>query len=92
MDTEFLPLQDALAGEYSSERELGRGGRDPACGVTLSRGFAAAVPPGRTDPVLALKAGCQGDLTIDDALAAYLRVGRFTPPCDTSPCGHGAGR
>ena len=26
MDTEFLPLQDALAGEYSFERELGRGG------------------------------------------------------------------
>ena len=26
METEFLPLQDALAGEYSFERELGRGG------------------------------------------------------------------
>ena len=26
MDTEFLALQDALAGEYSFERELGRGG------------------------------------------------------------------
>jgi len=26
VDTEFLPLQDALAGEYSFERELGRGG------------------------------------------------------------------
>jgi len=26
MDGEFLPLQDALAGEYSFERELGRGG------------------------------------------------------------------
>ena len=48
MDTEFLPLQDALAGEYSFERELGRGGMDVvylAREVQLDRPVAIKVLP-----------------------------------------------
>ena len=48
MDTEFLPLQDALAGEYSFERELGRGGMGVvylARDVQLDRSVAIKVLP-----------------------------------------------
>jgi serine/threonine-protein kinase len=48
MDTEFLPLQDALAGEYSFERELGRGGMGVvylARDVQLDRPVAIKVLP-----------------------------------------------
>jgi predicted Ser/Thr protein kinase len=48
MDTGFLPLQDALAGEYSFERELGRGGMGVvylARDVQLDRPVAIKVLP-----------------------------------------------
>ena len=44
MDTEFLALQDALAGEYSFERELGRGGM----GVVYLRGTSSSIGRSRS--------------------------------------------
>ena len=66
MDTEFLPLQDALAGEYSFERELGRGGMGVvylARDVQLDRPVAIKVLP------VALAAR-------DDVKARFLREAR----------------
>jgi serine/threonine-protein kinase len=66
MDTEFLPLQDALAGEYSFERELGRGGMGVvylARDVQLDRPVAIKVLPA----ALAAR---------DDVRARFLREAR----------------
>ena len=66
MDTEFLPLQDALAGEYSFERELGRGGMGVvylARDVQLDRPVAIKVLPA----ALAAR---------DDVKARFLREAR----------------
>src|SRR5688572_16445317 len=66
MDTEFLPLQDALAGEYSFERELGRGGMGVvylARDVQLDRPVAIKVLPA----TLAAR---------DDVKARFLREAR----------------
>jgi len=66
MDTEFFPLQDALAGEYSFERELGRGGMGVvylARDVQLDRPVAIKVLPA----ALAAR---------DDVKARFLREAR----------------
>ena len=66
METEFLPLQDALAGEYSFERELGRGGMGVvylARDVQLDRPVAIKVLPA----ALAAR---------DDVKARFLREAR----------------
>jgi len=66
MDTEFLALQDALAGEYSFERELGRGGMGV---VYLARDV-------QLDRPVAIKVLPAALATRDDVKARFLREAR----------------